>query len=606
MTVQNNTTTDMDSQNNVDHPSDANVSQKETTASHSNGNGPSVNADKGKNHSRPQAAVYDPRVDGSTTPLTPASPNFYASFGAYMDPAVAAEAYQQALAAGFDPNNPNTYAAYMYPMSPQFPVQYYADYSDGTQSYPGSPPMQPQSPPFTPTSPFFSPQLNPGYYQQLASPPQHPAYMLPPHFPAIHMPSPVLSGIGGTMSAPSSPPQQHIRQLPGPFQGQNNGQRGIHHGQHQQQQGQQGQQSQYPRRHSTPHNNAQPGQQQQVAQQNNAQAQTHSLNIYIRGLPPSITDEALYSMCALYGKISSSKAIIDQKSGECKGYGFVMYETENEAKQAIDALNSTGLQVSFAKVGQESFSTRLKNLQDENSTNIYISNLPIEMTEQQLEELFLPYKTVSNRILRDPQTGLSRGVGFSRMADRNSAVAVINKYNSHTLPGSSVPLQVRFADSIAQKKLKGQTARKRMWRAREFQNMNMQPFARPLQMPVTPETMLGIAAAAQGQPGQPSLQYYAEGLVTGYPGQPYAAYPQPGAVPPRGYYQPSVLPVHSHAAHQGPFSDNGTDSPATAESHSAVESSSNTPQPQHADAELASLVEKKLTVVEEAEEVEAK
>lgn len=31
---------------------------------------------------------------------------------------------------------------------------------------------------------------------------------------------------------------------------------------------------------------------------------------------------------------------------------------------------------------QESFSTRLKNLQDENSTNIYISNLPVEMTEQ--------------------------------------------------------------------------------------------------------------------------------------------------------------------------------------------------------------------------------
>lgn len=96
------------------------------------------------------------------------------------------------------------------------------------------------------------------------------------------------------------------------------------------------------------------------------------------------------------------------------------------------------------------------------------------------------------------------------MADRNSAVAVINKWNTHTLPGSSVPLQVRFADSIAQKKLKGQTARKRMWRA---QNMNMQPFARALPMPVTPETMLGMAAAAQGQPGQPSLQFYAEGLV---------------------------------------------------------------------------------------------
>lgn len=36
------------------------------------------------------------------------------------------------------------------------------------------------------------------------------------------------------------------------------------------------------------------------------------------------------------------------------------------------------------------------------------------MTEQKLEALFQPYQTVSNRILRDPQSQLSRGVGFAR------------------------------------------------------------------------------------------------------------------------------------------------------------------------------------------------
>jgi RNA recognition motif-containing protein len=52
-----------------------------------------------------------------------------------------------------------------------------------------------------------------------------------------------------------------------------------------------------------------------------------------------------------YGTITSSKAIIDQKQGDCKGYGFVMYETEEQAKHAIDQLARLGLQVSFAKVG---------------------------------------------------------------------------------------------------------------------------------------------------------------------------------------------------------------------------------------------------------------
>jgi hypothetical protein len=41
------------------------------------------------------------------------------------------------------------------------------------------------------------------------------------------------------------------------------------------------------------------------------------------------------------------------------------------------------------------------------------------------------------------------------MNDRESALAIIQKFNGQTLPGSPGPLQVRFADSIAQKKLKG-------------------------------------------------------------------------------------------------------------------------------------------------------
>lgn len=115
-----------------------------------------------------------------------------------------------------------------------------------------------------------------------------------------------------------------------------------------------------------------------------------------------------------YGPISSSKAIIDQKTGECKGYGFAMFEDQDHCQLAIQGLNAAGYQASLARVGQESFSSRLRSLQDENSTNIYISNLPVTMDEEGLEALFKPYQTISNRILRDPQSGISRGVGFAR------------------------------------------------------------------------------------------------------------------------------------------------------------------------------------------------
>jgi len=86
-----------------------------------------------------------------------------------------------------------------------------------------------------------------------------------------------------------------------------------------------------------------------------------------------------------------------------------------------------------------------------------------------LEELFQPYKIISNRILRD-SNNVSRGVGFARLSDRESAEAIIEKYDNKVLseiPGS-LPLQVRFADSPSQKRLKGQTQRRRQWRAREY------------------------------------------------------------------------------------------------------------------------------------------
>ncbi|KAG1329181.1 hypothetical protein G6F62_007790 [Rhizopus arrhizus] len=356
--------------------------------------------------------------------------------------------------------------AYVYPVSPQFSVQYYPDYA----SYPGSPSL---SPSMNPTSPPFSPTFQ---YQQVALSPPTTAYMLPSHhhsaqpFPPLHLASPVLS----TTPVPGSPPHQY---LPGPYiistadASRNN-----------------------KRKQKQDH------QQQQLQQQLEAEINSyHTHNIYVRGLPSSITDESFLEMCQEYGTVSSSKAIIDQKTGECKGYGFAMFEDEKNCEEAIEGLNKAGYQASYAKVGQESFSSRLRHLQDETSTNIYISNLPLDVNEEKLEELFLPYQTVSSRILRDPQSGISRGVGFARMSERNAATAIIERFNGHSIEGSSAPLQVRFADSPAQKKLKSQSAaRRRVVRHQPLAGFSMRPL-----MPITPETMLGFAPA-------PSHPYYTE------------------------------------------------------------------------------------------------
>jgi RNA recognition motif-containing protein len=72
-----------------------------------------------------------------------------------------------------------------------------------------------------------------------------------------------------------------------------------------------------------------------------------------------------------------------------------------------------------------------------------------------------PHKIVSHRILRDDQ-GQSRGVAFARMENREDAEQVIQKLHGSfppTDPSSATnepraPMQLRFADTFAQKTLK--------------------------------------------------------------------------------------------------------------------------------------------------------
>ncbi|KAJ3084902.1 RNA-binding domain-containing protein [Rhizoclosmatium globosum] len=173
-------------------------------------------------------------------------------------------------------------------------------------------------------------------------------------------------------------------------------------------------------------------------------------NLYIKGLKNTCTDEDLFEMCKLYGTIHSSKAILDLTTHECKGFGFVRYGKPEEALYALNELTGLGYNVSFAK---ETFNTRLKTLQDEDSTNVYVSNLPLEMDEDGMFELFAPHSIVSTKILRDPVTQQSRGVGFARMESRPAAQAIISEFNGRILPGGQ-SLQVRFADSSAQKRFK--------------------------------------------------------------------------------------------------------------------------------------------------------
>uniref|UniRef100_A0A4W4HQ33 RRM domain-containing protein n=1 Tax=Electrophorus electricus TaxID=8005 RepID=A0A4W4HQ33_ELEEL len=177
--------------------------------------------------------------------------------------------------------------------------------------------------------------------------------------------------------------------------------------------------------------------------------QLSKTNLYIRGLHPGTTDQDLVKLCQPYGKIVSTKAILDKTTNKCKGYGFVDFDSPASAQKAVTALKASGVQAQMAKQ------------QEQDPTNLYISNLPLSMDEQELEGMLKPFsQVISTRILRDAN-GTSRGVGFARMESTEKCEAVIQHFNGKyikTPPGVAVPtepLLCKFADG-GQKKRQNQ------------------------------------------------------------------------------------------------------------------------------------------------------
>ncbi|XP_014827159.1 PREDICTED: RNA-binding motif, single-stranded-interacting protein 2-like [Poecilia mexicana] len=216
---------------------------------------------------------------------------------------------------------------------------------------------------------------------------------------------------------------------------------------------------------------------------NSGAEQLSKTNLYIRGLLPGTTDQDLVKLCQPCledmahmrlpnptgnskprGKGKTNKGsgvgVVGRGRGESEGgeecqvvlrggYGFVDFDSPASAQKAVTALKAVGVQAQMAKQ------------QEQDPTNLYISNLPLSMDESELENMLKPFsQAISTRILRD-SNGTSRGVGFARMESTEKCEAIIQHFNGkyiktpHGVPAPTEPLLCKFADG-GQKKRQSQ------------------------------------------------------------------------------------------------------------------------------------------------------
>ncbi|MFT4564360.1 MAG: RNA recognition motif-containing protein, partial [Gammaproteobacteria bacterium] len=98
------------------------------------------------------------------------------------------------------------------------------------------------------------------------------------------------------------------------------------------------------------------------------------MNIYVGNLPYNVQDAELRAAFEPYGAVNSVEVIFDRRTQRSRGYGFVEMENENEAVEAIEALNGSDFQgrelrVDESKPKEEKPSSRPRNTQGKRANN---------------------------------------------------------------------------------------------------------------------------------------------------------------------------------------------------------------------------------------------
>lgn len=156
--------------------------------------------------------------------------------------------------------------------------------------------------------------------------------------------------------------------------------------------------------------------------------------LMVNYIPELMTRDMMYALFSAMGKIESCKLIAN------RGYGFVEYEKHEDAEKARAAFNGLLMQgktlkVSFALLNPEN---KVSHKPDTES-NLYISNLPPDMTLERLNTLFSPFGNITN-------SRVSQGIGFVCYETRQQAEDAIKHMNGQCpIPGAGAVI-VKFAN----------------------------------------------------------------------------------------------------------------------------------------------------------------
>eukprot|EP00898_Chlorokybus_atmophyticus_P008272 jgi/Chlat1/8446/Chrsp80S00648 len=197
-------------------------------------------------------------------------------------------------------------------------------------------------------------------------------------------------------------------------------------------------------------------------------------NIFIKNLDKSIDHKALHDTFGAFGAILSCKVAVDV-NGQSKGYGFVQFETEESAQQAIEKVNGMLLNDKQVYVGPFQRRAERDGAGGSGSkfTNIYVKNLADTVTDEILRETFAQYGTVTSAVVMKDHEGVSKGFGFVNFEEPDCAAKAVAELDGHDYDGKAWYVGRAQKKSEREQELRNRYNQERQERMDKLQGANL-------------------------------------------------------------------------------------------------------------------------------------
>jgi len=163
-------------------------------------------------------------------------------------------------------------------------------------------------------------------------------------------------------------------------------------------------------------------------------------NIFVKNLVKTIDQEKFQELFKPFGEITSAALALDEE-GKSKGFGFVNFAKHDQAKKAVEEMNSREIDGQSIFVGRAQTKVerekelkatfeklRRERMNKYQGVNLFIKNLDEAIDDDQLREEFQSFGTITSaKVMKDEKSNFSKGFGFVCFSTPEEATKAITE-----------------------------------------------------------------------------------------------------------------------------------------------------------------------------------